>query len=54
MTARRYCTDVQNAHLWAAAGIDDKHSGQSFTGVGSSGVGLNRCIRLFTGATTKK
>ena len=39
-TQRRYCTEVQNAHFFAAAGIDDRHSVHSFTGVGSSGVGL--------------
>jgi hypothetical protein len=39
-SGRRYCTDVQNAHLRAATGIIDTHSGHSFVGVGSSGVGL--------------
>ena len=32
--------EAQKAHLRAPAGIADRHSGQSFVGVGSSAVGL--------------
>jgi hypothetical protein len=46
---------VQNAHRFAAIGIELKHSGQ-FLVVGSGGASprRKRAITVFTGNTTKK